>query len=330
MIGKSFYGYPTLPKEECSFWGSLWMILQPKRHCPPMEMEGRGVVNFSVNQPSYAITTATTEFDDELIRRGIISFEEAMVRKGASYDDAMRLKQIKEQERQRASMSVKDFTLNDEQDSDIDITDDEFLEQYRERRIQEWKQKQALCDNKNNGVHGSEGSSAFYGQVRFISRQDWAREVNEASQTSWVVIMLTSSDLERTGCTERAIATLAEKFPSVQFVAIPYQQAIANWPEEHLPTLFLYRYGVMQHQLVSLPTRLSCDQLEWKLANLQVLETDLDEEPLDGSSCRSVDNGSYRKSSGMYHGTIFGGQVLELKTSKSVKNDATTAYDDVD
>jgi hypothetical protein len=249
-------------------------------------MEGQGVVNYSVDKPSYAITTETTEFDDELIKRGIITFEESMMRKGASQDEAMRLKELKEGTTEAI----------------VDTDDDAFLEQYRLKRLQELKKAHQ------------------YGQVLLISRQDWTREVNDASHKTWVIITLTSSDMERTGCMESTVASLATKYDDLKFVAIPHQQAIANWPEEHLPTLFLYRHGKMQHQLVSLPTDINADQLEWTLAQLGVLETDLEVEPRSNSSNNNVSTGSYR-------GTTFGGTGSQLKTRELGNDDD---YDEVD
>ena len=264
-------------------------------------MEGQGVVNYNVSRASFAISTETTEFDDELIRRGIITFEESMMRKGASHQEAMRLKEMKEG---RTIVHSPDTGTQ---------TEDAFLEQYRQKRLLELKQ------------HASGGGGNPYGkfgQVMLISRQDWAREVNEASQSTWVVISLSSSDVERTGCMENAVAALSSSFVDVKFVAIPHQQAIANWPEEHLPTIFLYRHGKLQHQLVSLPTSISAEQLEWKLAQLGVLETDMEEEP-------SGQNRTDRFKTGSYSGTVFGGTGSELKTRELVA-DAMNAYDDVD
>ena len=60
-------------------------------------MEGRGVTNYAPETPSYAFSTATTEFDDALISKGIVSFEQAMIAKGASPREARRLAEINEE-----------------------------------------------------------------------------------------------------------------------------------------------------------------------------------------------------------------------------------------
>lgn len=39
-------------------------------------MQGRGVTNYSTSKPTHEYTTNTTEFDDALLQRGIINFEQ--------------------------------------------------------------------------------------------------------------------------------------------------------------------------------------------------------------------------------------------------------------
>ena len=39
-------------------------------------MQGRGLTNYDPSKPSHEYTTSTTQFDDELMKRGIINFEQ--------------------------------------------------------------------------------------------------------------------------------------------------------------------------------------------------------------------------------------------------------------
>lgn len=239
-------------------------------------MEGQGVVNYSLNKPTYGFSAETTEFDDELIRRGIVSFEDTMMRKGASADEAMRLKQVKEDGGRTNTQGEdeNDVAGSTSNDSEND-NDDEFLERHRRKRLQELKAEQ---------------SSPRFGEAYIISRPEWAHHVNEGSENSWVVVNLTSSDMERTGCVESAVTSLASRHLHVKFVHIPSKSAIENWPDDQLPTLFLYRHGKMQHQLLELPRDISTDQLEWKLHTLGLLSTeDLVLEQED-SEVRNADN----------------------------------------
>lgn len=261
-------------------------------------MEGRGVVNYNADKPSHSFSTRTTEFDDQLIQRGIISYEEAMMRKGASANEALRLKE--EKERNPVGEPAPKAVSNDDQASD-DEEGDDFLARHRQTRLHQLKES----SRRNR-----------FGEVHIIARPEWTKEVNEDSETAWVAVNLTSSDSERTGCVESAVAMLARKFADVKFVNIASHSAIPNWPDEQLPTIFLYRNGKMQHQLVQLPVDISEMQLEWKLAQLGVLETELEEDPTEAPGNSRL-NG--------YRGTTFGGIGSQLMTKDLAEN-----YDEVD
>lgn len=239
-------------------------------------MDGRGVKNYSLDKPSYGFSTSTTEFHDALISRGIVTFEQAMIAKGASPEEAHRLADWKfntTNEGKSQHSSDKHQTLEDTSDDE----DGKFIRNYRKQRIKEMKQdKEAIK----------------YGDVIHISRPDWNHEVNEASRNgTWVIVNLTrhSSSLsarhdELCDVVEEYIRELAMKFEEVKFVFIPSTSAIENWPVENLPTLFCYQYGKMQHQLIGVDALggpgLNCPRLEWRLARLGIVETDLEADPL--------------------------------------------------
>ena len=58
-------------------------------------MEGRGVTNYSTEKPAFAFSTRTTEFDDALVERNIVTLEQAFMAKGASEKEAQRLAALK-------------------------------------------------------------------------------------------------------------------------------------------------------------------------------------------------------------------------------------------
>eukprot|EP00521_Asterionellopsis_glacialis_P006726 CAMPEP_0195289430 /NCGR_PEP_ID=MMETSP0707-20130614/5711_1 /TAXON_ID=33640 /ORGANISM="Asterionellopsis glacialis, Strain CCMP134" /LENGTH=280 /DNA_ID=CAMNT_0040349433 /DNA_START=76 /DNA_END=918 /DNA_ORIENTATION=- len=280
-------------------------------------MEGRGVTNYNVDKPSYGFTTSTTQFDDELMKRDIIQFEQAMMAKGASLEEAQRLTQLRfrpqeqsEQDTQKHhnnNNNTESSIKNDDGGGDDDDDDDsQFLERYRAMRIAELKKK-----------------SNSFGQVIPISRPDWNKEVNSDSHQSWVVVTLTSSNTRRTGAVEYAIQELSSKFPSIKFVSIPSQQAIENWPDTNLPSIFVYHKGTCQQQLIQMDTNLSVDQVEWKLAQIiDELDTDLEEEPEPSSPSSSS------SASRGYKGTsVFGGQMSQLKTQDKHEEEDYDAVD---
>jgi hypothetical protein len=187
-------------------------------------MEGSGVTNYATDKPSYAYSTATTEFDDALLQRDIVTPTQVFLAKGASLEEAQRLVALRE----ATNVNVDPTTSDVDDDSFSD--DEEIMQRYRQQR-----QQQASS-------------------VQYIQRNEWHRHVNEASLQQWVVVCLTSSDTERTGRIEQAVQEVARATSGMQFVFIPYQQAIieGNWPLHNLPCLFLYRHGVLQKQMMQL------------------------------------------------------------------------------
>lgn len=250
-------------------------------------MEGRGVTNYVAGKPAYGFSTATTEFDDALISKGIVTFEQAMIAKGASPLEARRLTDLKESVDSgiQSGLTNNDDSSNIQQlgdghddDSDAsseDENEEQFIRKYRQVRISEMKK----------------GRKQEYGDVIPISRPDWNREVNEASRNGlWVLVNLTRNlsspsiaHDEICDKVEEMTKCLADKFLDVKFVSIPSNSAVENWPPENLPTLFCYRYGKMQHQLIGIDSMggsgINSGRLEWRLAILGVLETELQEDP---------------------------------------------------
>lgn len=226
-------------------------------------MAGNGLTNYNVDKPTYAFSTATTEFDDELMRRGIASMEQAMMRKGASAAEAQRLAAETSDGQGGSQENPAPEAPNDDGSSDDDFDDDDdgFLQSYRAKRMQEMKQEHA--------ANAATPSNQF-GEVIPIQRPEWTHHVNDASQDFWVVVTLTSNRVEITGNMEQAVAVLAKMAPSVKFVTIPSTSAIANWPDSNLPSMFLYREGKMTKEFVQMKLTMSPLQLMEELASCGV------------------------------------------------------------
>lgn len=293
-------------------------------------MEGRGVTNYAIETPSYGFSTATTEFDDALISRGIVTFEQSMIAKGASSIEARRLTELNKMEEQNFQLGLNqnggfDSANNTQQqlgdghdvesdasDEDLD-EDDDFIRNFRESRMNEMKT----------------GRKQEYGDVLPISRPDWNREVNVASKTGlWVIVNLTRSSTSHSithdeicNKVDNITKDLAEKFVHIKFVSIPSTAAVENWPEENLPTIFCYRYGKMQHQIIGIDAMggagVNAGRLEWRLSLLSILETDLDEDARPSSTEIIRSNNEY------------GGVMSRLATTRSYCSDSDD-FDDVD
>lgn len=245
-------------------------------------MEGHGVTNYSLeHQPSYAYTDRTTEFDDALLQRNIVTQEQVLLSKGMSLSDVQRLLLNKSKataaDATKSQPDVEDSTVSlvnsqkngndcedDEDDSDfMEDNDDAFLQEYRQKRMAELQESVAAAAQERK----------TFGEVVWIDRTEWIRHVNDESRLGvWVVVCLTSSDTERTGSVQAAVQQLAVDYNHTKFVCIPSHSAIPNWPESNLPSLFLYRDGTMQHELVRLPVDMTIEQLENVLMELTVLE----------------------------------------------------------
>jgi hypothetical protein len=192
-------------------------------------MQGRGVTNFSVDRPSHEYTTATTEFDDELIRRGIVTTEQAMMAKGASAGRAIQLAT----EKRGGTTTTTDAATedsgacsrnggpsnfsptadpntiqrgNDDDDDDdgfLGEEDDVFMQRYRQERLRELQQSIAPPS-------GFRYSSASSDVVRHIRREDWRADVNEASMERWIVVtMVDASGQNGSRCRDRVVQELS-------------------------------------------------------------------------------------------------------------------------
>jgi hypothetical protein len=234
--------------------------------------------NYAIQQPSYEYTDRTTQFDDELLKRGIVTQEQVLLAKGMSIDTAKQLiqqKQQKELMEEFADMDAvgvltkqKNERINksecdddDNEYSDFDDDDDEFLQEYKQRRLIE--------------IHESAGKEQTkqrtFGDAIVIDRTEWQHHVNEDSIDVWVVVgLLSTYDSDRTAMMKKAIYELASTFAETKFVLISSHQAIPNWPEENLPSLFVYRHGVLQHEMTRLPVHITTEQLEDTLHNLNI------------------------------------------------------------
>jgi len=283
-------------------------------------MQGRGITNYSTN-PSHSFTTQTTEFDDALLKRNIITFEQAMMAKGATFEEAKLLSEAKKEKDE--AISQKSVCRVENKTFDLDENDQAELEEYRSKRLTQLQ----------------------HGNVIPISRTEWNHEVNEASYSQWVVIILTSTSSapnliphHRDLCVkveQEIIPHLAGKFSEVKWISIPSKSAIENWPDDNLPTLFCYRQGKMQCQLVGLGDfgNLNADSLEFKLGNMGVVESDLEMNPEamnnynEQNSRGRNGNGNGNEQTNSYGRSKFKGGMSTFATAS---DEGCSDYDDVD
>lgn len=120
---------------------------------------------------------------------------------------------------------------------DDEFSDNKVLDEYRKRRLDELKIAQFF--NR-------------FGDVCEITKADWVRDVTECSRSCWVAVHLYQDSVVECNLVEEAMLRLAPKFKYIKFVKIRSTQAIENWPEKNLPTVFFYHGGELQTQLITL------------------------------------------------------------------------------
>ena len=132
-----------------------------------------------------------------------------------------------------AVKDLEDMTL-DELDELEDEEEERILLQYRKARIAEIKSLQA----KSN-----------YGDVREISAEDYVAQVNNAGEGVWVVLHLYKQGIPLCALINQYLVAMAAKFPTVKFLRSISTTCIPNYPDQNLPTVFVYFQGDMKASL---------------------------------------------------------------------------------
>lgn len=247
---------------------------------------------------TYEISGETTEWEDILIKKGITTKADVLLGKGLNPLDFMTgaelgvpeldeeevtPEQVKEAALESATMEELDDLL-DEEDEDAKV-----IEEYRQKRLNELKMKKLR---------------ERFGEVYEITKADWTREVNDCSKTCWVIVHLYQDSLVECRLMEETLMILASKFKDVKFVKIRSTQAVENWPDSNLPTLFAYNDGELKFQSLTLKQfggkSMTPNDLEWFLAKKGVVTSELEEDPRLSSSRNQVKK------------TVFGGRISSL------------------
>ncbi|KAF3386121.1 Phosducin-like protein 2 [Penicillium rolfsii] len=126
----------------------------------------------------------------------------------------------------------------DELDALEDEEDEDFIQQYRQKRLAELSTLQ---------------QTSLFNQVYPLQKVDYAREVTEASNSAYVLVNLTSQG----GNVESRVLTelwrqLAAKFGDVKFCEIRADMCIEGYPERNTPTILVYKDTEIKRQLVTL------------------------------------------------------------------------------
>ncbi|KAJ4794827.1 Phosducin-like protein [Rhynchospora pubera] len=120
---------------------------------------------------------------------------------------------------------------------DDDLDDDRFLQEYRKKRLAEMQQASKVVR---------------YGSVVPISGSDFVREVSQAPQDVWVVVLLYKDGVQECGLLHTCLEELATRYPATKFVKIISTDCIPNYPDRNLPTILVYNNGAVKGTIVGL------------------------------------------------------------------------------
>jgi len=95
-----------------------------------------------------------------------------------------------------------------------------------------------------------EADDAKFGRVYPIGREDYTREVTDASDESPVVCFLYKPGLERSELAAQFVNDLALRYPHTKFVSIVGDKCIPNLPDERVPMILVYIGGEIAKQLI--------------------------------------------------------------------------------
>jgi hypothetical protein len=130
----------------------------------------------------------------------------------------------------------KDLDELDELEED---EDEDFLNEYRKKRMNE------LSDLQQKSV---------YGQVYPLQKPDYAKDVTEVSKEAFVLVLLTSSAGTNTESQlmMQLWRELAKKYGEIKFCQIQANLCIEGYPDRNTPTVLVYKDTEIRKQIVTL------------------------------------------------------------------------------
>ncbi|CAN0047435.1 unnamed protein product [Bubo scandiacus] len=155
-----------------------------------------------------------------------------------------------------------------EAEDDFDEADRKAIQMYREQHLQEWK-----CLQRRQK----------YGKLREICGEQDVKEVTNAPEDVWVIIHLYQSSIPVCLLVNEHLSLLAKNFPEVKFLKAIVNSCILNYHDRCLPIILVYKTGEIKGRFVGVAEwggiYLEVEELEWKLAEVGAIETNLEENP---------------------------------------------------
>ncbi|KAG9318228.1 thioredoxin-like protein [Chiua virens] len=149
----------------------------------------------------------------------------------------------------RLQEALQDLTADELRELEDDIEDDDL------KRTVDVFRRQRLVDEQKIIKR------ARFGRVYPIGRDDYTREVTEASKINeeddqdergtGVICFLYKDGIPRSDRTFNHVRELAGRYPRTKFVSIVGDKCIADLPDSRIPMLVIYRKGEIRNQLVA-------------------------------------------------------------------------------
>lgn len=111
------------------------------------------------------------------------------------------------------------------EDLEDEYADDRFLEEYRQKRLQEMRARAGVKE---------------FGTVGFISGSEFVKEVTNAGEGIRVVVVLYKNKHERSEKILRCMEEVASRYPATKFVKIIATDCIKGYPDFNVPTVLVY------------------------------------------------------------------------------------------
>ena len=92
-----------------------------------------------------------------------------------------------------------------------------------------------------------------FGDVLNISKDQWVHEVTQASIGGvYVLVHLYQDSIIECALMDEALIVIANKYQYIKICRIKSKSAVENWPDQNLPTLFVYKDNELAIQLLTL------------------------------------------------------------------------------
>jgi len=168
----------------------------------------------------------TTEWEDIHVRLGNYEAREKET------TQAELTKQAMDKVEQQDPLAKKNIEELKEMEDDFD---DDFLEKYKQKRLEEIK---------------TLSMKPQYGDLREISKQDYVNEVSNAPKEVFVILHLHQDYVEISGRLNMIFEEMAKAYKTYKFLRIRADRCIENFPDTKVPTVIIYYNGELKHNIV--------------------------------------------------------------------------------